>query len=230
MELTVLGKYGPYGKAGNGCASGYLVCNGEDSIVLDMGSGTLSKLCAAIDVKKVKHIFISHLHYDHTSDLLGFRYLLEDLSHTVNIYTHFEDSDWYNVLFDHPNFNIVNIDENTVIDIGSMQLSFLPMKHTVTSYAIIIKGEKTLCYTGDALYNENILKCFDVSDCVLADCSKPIGFNGPHMTVENAIELSKMYPDTQIIATHQSVDFDPKDALKSTSVISAQEGTTYNIQ
>lgn len=44
MKLTVLGKYGPYGKAGNGSTSGYLVENCGDYIVLDMGSGTLSKL------------------------------------------------------------------------------------------------------------------------------------------------------------------------------------------
>ena len=147
MELTVLGKYGPYGKAGGGCSSGYLVKNGDDFIVLDMGCGTLSRLMSQVDVTKIKHIYISHLHYDHTSDLLVFRYLLEELNHTVNIYTHHEDSEWYNILFDHPNFNVVNIDEDTVINIGSMELGFLPMKHTVTDYAIIIRGDKTLCYT-----------------------------------------------------------------------------------
>ena len=107
MKLTVLGKYGPYGKAGDGCASSYLVENDGEYIVLDMGSGTLARLCDRVDIKKVKHIFISHLHFDHTSDLLPFRYLLEELSQTVNIYTHREDSQWYNILFDHPNFNII---------------------------------------------------------------------------------------------------------------------------
>ncbi|MGN0527507.1 MAG: MBL fold metallo-hydrolase [Eubacterium sp.] len=229
MELTILGKYGPYGKAGNGCASGYLVKNEEDYLVLDMGSGTLARLCNAVDIKKVKHIFISHLHYDHTSDLLVFRYLLEELSHTVNIYTHYEDTVWYNLLFDHPNFNIINIDESTVINIGSMELSFLPMKHTVTDYAVIIKGDKTLCYTGDTLFNDNILKCFDVSNWVLADCSKPKGFKGPHMNIDDAIRLSNQYPDTKIIATHQSADYNPKKDLISTGIISAEEETTYMI-
>ncbi len=229
MELTVLGKYGPYGKAGVGCASGYLVKNDDDYLVMDMGSGTMARLCGLVDVKKIKHIFISHLHYDHTSDLLPFRYLLEELNQTVNIYTHYEDSEWYKILFDHPNFNIINIDENSTVKIGSMKLSFLPMKHTVTCYSVIIKGNKTLCYTGDTLFNDNIFKCFEASDCVLADCSKPKGFNGPHMNIENAIDLAKKYPDTKIIATHQSTDYDPKDDLKSTDIISAEELKTYTI-
>lgn len=229
MEITVLGKYGPYGKAGGGCTSGYLVKNGEDCIVLDMGSGTLSRLMAEADITKIRHIFISHLHYDHTSDLLVFRYLLEELSQTVNIYTHREDSQWYNILFDHPNFNIINIDENTDITIGSMKLSFLPMKHTVTDYAIIIKGDKTLCYTGDTLFNDNVLKCFEASNCVLADCSKPKGFRGPHMSIEDAVRLSTQYPKAKIIATHQSPDYNPRDDLQGTGIISAEEGATYTI-
>lgn len=229
MKLTVLGKYGPYGKAAGGCSSGYLVQNDDDGIVLDMGSGTLSRLMAAADITKIKHVFISHLHYDHTSDLLVFRYLLEELSQTVNIYTHREGSAWYNILFDHPNFNVINIDENTDIDIGSMKLSFLPMKHTVTDYAVIIKGSKTLCYTGDTLYNDNVLKCFEASDLVLADCSKPRGFIGPHMNIDDAVRLSKQFPETKIIATHQSPDYNPESDLAGTGIISADEGTTYTV-
>lgn len=227
MEITVLGKYGPYGKAGGGCTSGYLVKNGEDCIVLDMGSGTLSRLCAAVDISRIKHIFISHIHFDHTSDLLVLKYLLEEISHNVNIYTHREGSPWYDVLFDHPNFNVINIDESTVINIGSTELRFLPMKHTVTDYAVIIKGEKTICYTGDTLFNDNVLKCFEASDLVLADCSKPRRFIGPHMNIDDAVRLSKQFPKTQIIATHQSAEYNPKHDLEGTGIISAEEGKTY---
>lgn len=229
MKLTVLGKYGPYGKAKDGCSSGYLVTNDDDCIVLDMGSGTLSRLCAAVDIRQIKHIFISHIHFDHTSDLLVLKYLLEEISHKVNIYTHREDSPWYDVLFDHPNFNVINIDESTVINIGSTELRFLPMKHTVTDYAVIIKGEKTVCYTGDTLFNDNVLKCFEASDLVLADCSKPRGFIGPHMNIDDAVRLSKQFPKTQIIATHQSAEYNPKHDLEGTGIISAEEGKTYTV-
>lgn len=222
MELTVLGKYGPYGKAGTGAASGYLVKNQDDYLVMDMGSGTLSRLMGVVDIRQIKHIFISHLHFDHTSDLLPFRYLLEELDHTVNIYTHKEDTPWYKILFDHPQFNVINIDGNSEIKIGSMELSFLQMRHTVTDYAVIIKGEKTLCYTGDTVYNDNIQKCFEISDFVLADCSKPKGFDGPHMNIENAIELSKKY-SAKIIATHLSADFDPTEIFKPYKNIAVAE-------
>ena len=82
MELTVLGKYGPYPKAGGGAASGYLVKNGGDSLLLDMGSGTLSRLLSSVDLKNLGGIFISHLHYDHTTDLLPLKKRTQHLTYT----------------------------------------------------------------------------------------------------------------------------------------------------
>lgn len=227
MELTVLGKYGPYGKAATGAASGYLVKNQDDYLVMDMGSGTLSRLIGAVDITKIRHIFVSHLHFDHTSDLLPLQYLLEEKNHTVNIYTHKEETPWYKILFGHPNFNIINIDENSRLRIGGMALSFVPMKHTATDYAVIINGEKTLCYTGDTVFNGNLPKCFETSDCVLADCSKPRNFKGPHMNVSDAISLSQKYP-ARIIATHLSADFDPtREFEKYKNITVAEELETY---
>ena len=57
MELTVLGKYGPYPKAGDGAASGYLLTQGDTALVMDMGSGTLARLQQAIDIRKITGIF-----------------------------------------------------------------------------------------------------------------------------------------------------------------------------
>lgn len=186
MELTVLGKYGPYPKAGTGAASGYLVSDGGVNLALDMGSGTLARLQQMTDISRLDGIFISHLHYDHTSDLLPLRYLLEDLDRTLTVYTAYEDSEWYKLLFGHPNLKVVNVDSSSVIRLGSLTLRFYDMLHTVPCLAVRIEGSKTLVYTGDTMYNDNILAALVGADCALADCSKPDGFNGPHMTVSIA--------------------------------------------
>lgn len=227
MELTVLGKYGPYPKAKDGAASGYLVKNGNDALVLDMGSGTLSRLLSFIDLKELGGIFISHLHYDHTSDLLPLRYALEETDTTINIFTAYEDSEWYKILFSHRNFNVINVSDGDKIDFGKTKLSFKSMKHTVPDLAIKIEGDKTLCYTGDSVYNDNIPWCFEGSDCVLGDFSKPEGFMGPHMNVKIAKELKRLYKDTRIIATHLSTDFDPTEEFRSTGIEVSEELKTY---
>lgn len=229
MKLTVIGKYGPYGKAGVGAASSYLVENKGEYIVLDMGPGTLSRLQGAVDVKKIKYIWLSHLHYDHTSDFLAFRYLLEDLDHSVTLLTHKEDSEWYRIVTEHPLIKVQNIEETDIVKTETMTLRFYEMKHTVPCYAIRLEGDKTLVYTGDTLYNDNIPAAVKGADCILADCSKPVGFKGPHMTADIAENL---YNDCKIpiIATHLSPDYDPtEDFANCDGITVAEEGKTYEI-
>lgn len=230
MELTILGMYGPYGKAGVGAASGYLVKEKDTALLLDMGSGVLSRLINEIDITTLSGIFISHLHYDHTSDLLGFRYLLEEKNLPITIYTHKEDSAWYKILFDHPLFNVVNIDENTKVHVGSLELSFFGMEHPITNYAVRIKGNnKILVYTGDTSYCDNIYNAIRGADCVIADCSKPPQFIGGHMPATKAIEIHQK-SGVRIIASHLSPDYSPEQLFADYEAIEvAKELVTYKI-
>ena len=108
MQLTVIGKHGPYETAEGGAASAYLVREGDTALLLDMGPGALGRIQKEIDIKKLNAIYLSHLHFDHTSDLLAFRYLLEDLNHTVTIYAPLDDTDWCKILLTHKLFKIVD--------------------------------------------------------------------------------------------------------------------------
>ncbi len=230
MELTVLGKYGPYPAENDGACSGYLVENKGSLLVLDMGSGSLGKLISRVDIRDVTDIFISHHHYDHTSDLLPLRYMLEVSGNVVNIYTKHSDSVWYKILFTHPNFNVINVDEGSAVKVGSMELSFVKANHIDSSLAVIIKGEKTLCYTGDTDYFEGISACFERSDYVLADCCKPSGDKAKHMTVDDAKRLAEKYPDKTIIATHQPPEFNPVNEFASFgNIIIAKQNKTYRL-
>lgn len=228
MKLTVLGKYGPYPKKG-GATSCYLVEDKDTRIVLDMGAGTLSRILEKVTVDKVDAIFISHIHFDHTSDLLPFRYLLDDVGIPITIYTHFVDSEWYKMLFNHPKFNVVNIDETSNIKLKDLKLSFYKMDHPVINYAIKIVGTKTVVYTGDTVYNDNILVACKNADLLLADCSKPVDFSGPHMSIDNAISINKKC-GVKIMATHLNPDYSPdKYLLPYPDISVAEEGRTYTI-
>lgn len=229
MKLTVLGKYGPYPKAGATACSGYIVREKNTALVLDFGSGTLARLQEQMKIEDITAIYISHLHYDHTSDLLPFRYLLEDLNHTVTVYVAKEDTPYYGILFNHPNFKVINIDENSEIKCGDLTLTFYLMDHPVKNYAVKIKGEKTLVYTGDTRYNDNLYNAAKNADAILADCSKPVGFKGPHMTLDKTVEF---YNKTKIkiFATHLSPDYSPeKDFAPYEGISVVNELQTYEI-
>lgn len=229
MELTVLGKYGPYGKAGCGAASGYLVSDGDFKILLDMGSGVLSRLIDKVNVRQLDGIYFSHLHYDHTSDFLPFRYLLEELECPITVYTHKEDVVWFDILFKHPLINVVNVDENTELTVRGVKMQFYKMNHAVTDYAIKLTGSGVMLYTGDTAYTDEVLKAGAGCGLILADCSKPTGFVGSHMNEDKAIAIQKG-TGAFVLATHLAPDYSPEEYLKGYENIAvAEEGRTYRI-
>ena len=229
MKLTVIGRYGPYARSGNHAGSCYLVSQGDTNLVMDMGPGSMSRLTQLVDISELTAVFISHLHYDHTSDLLAFRYRLEELDRRVKIITRVDDTPWCRLLLDHPLFEVIPVTSADTVKAGDFTLSFFDMKHTVPCLAVRVEGEKTVAYTGDTVYNDNIPALCRGADLLLADTSKPADFKGPHMNIEIAKELNKNY-DIKILSTHLSPDYDPEPEFAAFPGISvAHEGETYEI-
>ena len=75
LTVTVLGCCGSYPSAGGAC-SGYLVDDGETTIWLEAGSGTLANLQRHRPTAEVDAIVISHEHPDHWTDIEGYHNVL----------------------------------------------------------------------------------------------------------------------------------------------------------
>ncbi|MER5712082.1 MBL fold metallo-hydrolase [Streptomyces sp. NPDC002122] len=69
LRITVLGSATPFPRPGNPC-SGYLVEGGGVRVWVDAGTGTLAELQRYVALGDVDAIWISHLHADHSADLL----------------------------------------------------------------------------------------------------------------------------------------------------------------
>jgi ribonuclease BN (tRNA processing enzyme) len=75
VRVTVLGKSPAFADAGGAC-SGYLVQEGATTLLMDVGNGVFGKLRAAIDYTTVDAVLVSHMHADHSLDLVPFAYAL----------------------------------------------------------------------------------------------------------------------------------------------------------
>lgn len=201
MKLTVLGNYGPYPWNGGNC-SGYLLTAGGTNLVLDMGSGVLRNLDRVCSVCDIGAVFLSHLHFDHTGDMLPLSYRKFADGKKLKVFVHAEDTDYCRVLLNGDVFEIINIDENSAPVLGGCALSFEKMEHPEADYAIKVRAEgKTLVYSGDTVMNDRLVPFVRDADAVLLDCAKPASFAGPHM---NIAEAARIYDETgvRIIATH----------------------------
>ncbi|WP_411069605.1 MBL fold metallo-hydrolase [Streptomyces sp. cmx-4-25] len=75
LRVTVLGSATPYPRPDNAC-SGYLVEGGGTRVWVDAGTGTLAELQRYAELGDIDAVWLSHLHADHSADLLTAYYAL----------------------------------------------------------------------------------------------------------------------------------------------------------
>ena len=75
LRITVLGKSPSWQDVGGAC-SGYLRQEDDFALLLDCGNGLFSKLRRFCDYVDVDAVLVTHLHADHSLDLVPFSYAL----------------------------------------------------------------------------------------------------------------------------------------------------------
>lgn len=221
MRLTVLGCNGPYPEAGGAC-SGYLVKAGNTRILLECGSGSLAFLTALTEPEKIDAIVLSHLHYDHMSDILplSFRYAMA--GKTLKVYA---PSAPENVrkLLDCPAFEWCDIAKGG--QIGEVKFTAAPVRHPVPSYAVRFAHEgKVLCYSGDTNTCDNLALFVRDADLFLCDaCFTDAMWNEnlPHLSAGKAAEISRVAGVKRLMLTHFRPDIAKETLLKDAEKVFA---------
>ena len=144
MRLHVLGWQGPWPGEG-GALSGYLLeASSGEGLLLDLGSGSLSRLTRIREPKSLCGIVLSHLHWDHISDMFPLSYMpgLADLPVLAQEEPFFarkalESGPWR--LLPH---------EDCVL--GPFRLRFFAARHPVPASCVRVECEGCVfVYTGD---------------------------------------------------------------------------------
>ena len=197
MRITIIGKYGPYPGLDGG-TSCYLVESGKIKLVLDFGSGILSGLARHDAIAKLDAVVLSHLHYDHISDLFPYIYYLEGNQKRAMLYLPRQTSLQFKSLAEAGVFDLRCIEDGTIVHLKGLTLTFYKMIHPGDSYSVKISdGKKTFFYSGDTCMDNALLSlCTDV-DLALLDCG---GF-GAHLSLLDAAYLADK-TGIKIIATH----------------------------
>lgn len=177
MKLRVIGSSSAYPTKDNP-TSGYLL-EGMDGtkVLLDMGSGVLMKLKGFMDFSEIDHIYISHMHYDHSADAgvaIYDRIVMKDLGETErNLHFYTPESEKAKAL-ESPASDVSFIDADTAIEIGSMKFTFLKTDHDENCHAVkVTEGDRTMVYTGDTRYFDELAEFAEGVNLLLAECSMP---------------------------------------------------------
>ncbi len=237
MNLTILGKYGPFAING-GATSSYLIEESFSSCLLDLGAGSVSRLLSKIDINNLKFVFLSHLHYDHISDLGVLSYAVSFLRKNKKLKLYFYDdgSSASAYVKSLTAFDVITLEEGKTYFEDCFEFSFYKMKHPVVSHGIKIKSNgKVFAYTGDTVLNENLEKIYKNTNLVVADgafLEKDYSEGKPHMSIKQVCELAKLYK-TKTIVSHVNYSYSDKDVYNELKdceyAILSEENVTYTV-
>ena len=168
MKLRILGNNGPYPAPGQACSS-YLLSSdsGNTRILIDCGTGALNALTKAAAFCDISAVILSHLHFDHMSDMLPMQYALQfNPRSPLPVYAP-TTPEKVRCLLDAPCYELHAMENVTI---GEMEISFLPVRHPVESYAVkAVCDGKSFVYTGDTNEINTLPDFAHGADLILAD-------------------------------------------------------------
>ena len=210
MECRVIGMWGGFPKK-NGPCSGYLIQHEGFSLLIDCGSGVLSKLQNYIDLNDINHVILTHYHYDHFSDIgtyLFSRLVNTQLGRaTEELCVYGPDDEGMKKQVEDVAYCRFNLfDEKSQLEIGPFTCTFMRNIHPVETYSIkIVCENKSIVFTSDTSFTEELVSFAANSDLLITECSLYEGMDGAgsgHMTSEHAGILAYQSKAERVLLTH----------------------------
>lgn len=245
MQLTVLGCYGPYPATGGAC-SGYLLEEGGCRILIDCGSGVLSRLQRHARPWELEAVLLSHLHSDHTADLMVMRYALDHAQSqgllrrgSLPLYSPPEPADEAKRLLYRDLFELISLSPRQPLQIGPFHFTFTETIHSLPCLAMRIETEKgSLVYSGDTEYFEGLIEFSGGADLFLCEANfqEEDMARSPsnHLSAAGAARIAARAGVKRLLLTHLHPERRPAVSLEEARehyprAELAREGETYRL-
>lgn len=217
-KLTVLGSGDAFGSGGKYNTS-FLIEGSEKNILLDCGASTLIRMQQLKkDISQISTVFITHFHGDHFG---GLPFLI--------LYWKYQSSPKFPVsiigpegikekviqlqdalypktssLIDALNIRFIEFSEDWQ-SVSGLEYRAFPVKHSSPSnpHGLKLKwNNKTLSFSGDTEWTENLLKLSENSDLFICECNKYDKPISGHLNYLILSEKFNKYPSDKIYLTH----------------------------
>ena len=218
MQLTILGSGSAIPVADRNPAAYLLDIDGE-TILIDSGSGTNRQIVkAGRELKDISKVFYSHFHIDHVGDLPSLLFAIKNsdfaaTNTSLDIYAHEKFGqlmkkyeDLYGSWIKNPDypyqFKPINKNE---LEFENFTLKSYPANHNPESliYRFESKAGKSLVYTGDTDYSDELIKAAQDADVLLIECSFPDNYEVEgHMSPGKIRKVFNNAQPKNIILTH----------------------------
>jgi ribonuclease BN (tRNA processing enzyme) len=210
MKITTIGWWGAYPNA-NEATSGYLLESEGYRVLIDCGSGVLSRLQNYIELKDLDAVVLSHYHWDHVADIGCLQYasrILMDLGQRekpLPIYGHAEDDNLKGL--DYLQYSKgYAIDPNTPLQLDSLAFRFGRNDHPDPCFSMRVeKDSRCFVYIADTGYTEDLVEIARGADLLLCESSLYDEYRGRipgHLTAGEAGQIAAAAGVRRLVLTH----------------------------
>ncbi len=222
-----------------GAHSGYLITHDGFTLLLECGGGVLAKLRVLADPAAVDAVLISHVHADHTLDLLSYAFALENhlggeerrrpalwappggrsaldtFASCLGMDGQIEEG-----------FALSEYDPDRPLDLGPLTVHFAEVPHYIRAWGCDLRSEegRRLTFGADCGPNDAIVDLARDTDTMMLEATEGAGphlgggLRG-HLTAAEAGELARRAGAARLLLTHYS------DTLVADELRTAAEGT-----
>ena len=218
MRLHLLGVNGPYPQS-NGANSGYLLEAGDALFQFDFGAGVLARLTALAPPESLRAIFLSHWHFDHTSDLLPLIYRLQAEGKTLPVYAPVDEhSAIRRIVQEAGCFSLTDVTPGDRVELSGVTFTVMPARHPVPAVGYRAEeNEIRFGYTGDTNTLPALAEAYRGCRLLLADGLFPTAQwaeGKPHLSAALAAELAAAAGAEKLILTHLNPVYPPELLLQ----------------
>jgi ribonuclease BN (tRNA processing enzyme) len=246
LRITILGKSPSWQDAGGAC-SGYLIEDGDTSLLLDCGNGVFSKLRKFRDYVDLDAVVISHMHADHFLDLVPYSYALTyaprqqpvpvdrwpGTDHPARPQLHVPDGGrkvlrrvvgaWGNEDLVEKAFDLHEYETPDVLEIGSLRIRFHEVPHFLETHAVDVtttNGGGRFTFGADCRPCDELPKFAEGTDLLMLEATLPRPERTGmrgHLTPAEAGDHGRRAKAARLVITHISDELDEEWARDEAS-------------
>lgn len=251
LSVTVLGTASPHPGPGRPC-SGYLLRGGGAEVWVDAGTGTFAELQRHTDPRRLTAIWISHLHADHSADLLAAVYAFAHGGLTppapVPVYAPADCAARLAGFFGRPDVRFLSgvldfrpLHDGHAVRHWNLRLTSRAVTHDTEAYGLRAECQgRVLAYSGDSGPCDALTELASGADLFL--CEADIDHaGGPHdggqvhLTPEDAGRTARAAGARRLLVTHVGPTLTPAAATARAAAAfggptgTAREGVTTEV-
>lgn len=241
MRLTILGKSPAWQDAGGAC-SGYLLQEGDATVLLDCGNGVFGKLRQFVDYVDVDAVVVSHMHADHFVDVVPYSYALIHAPRQQPVpVPPWPGTDaparprlflppggrqtirtivgaWGNEELVEQAFDVAEYAPEEGVEVGPLRFAFSQVPHFIEAFGVAVTsadGDGRLVFGADSRPSDEVVELARGADVLLIEATLPRPERTGvrgHLTAREAGEHGRRARVGRVVLTHISDELDHEQA------------------